>query len=507
MTSAIVPPHIADLPADIPKLLDQVAETQPTLALAIAHALGSESIPALRPTVRRVTEALESDAGLDEEIEFIVSRAVAAQETYENWSEERVDGLLFDLARVFAEAAEHLAAATVRETGLGKVTDKTIKNRFASQTVYESLAGRVAQGPLSFDAERQVTEIASSVGVVFAVAPVTSPVASAIFKTLIALKGRNALILSFPHQALGVGQLGGGMVRDVLAAHGAPAALVQWVQLRGNRKATRRFMSHPKVSLVLATGSAGLVRAAYSSGTPAIGVGPGNAPAWICADADLDKAAELIVKSKTFDNGLMCGAEHNLVVDDRVLHQFTDALKKYGAAVLTQDEEPRFYRRAIHVQSRRLRREFIGQPADLVAALIGIPRPYAVRLLVVPVGETGLTDFYGGEKLAPVLSVFIASGEDDGLRLCRALLKKAGAGHTAIIHSSNAARIDRFARQMPASRILVNAPGAQGCCGMATGLECSLTLGCGTFGGNSTNDNVTYKHLLNIKRVARHLEG
>ena len=506
MDTAIVPIQ-PDLPADIPALLDHLAETQPTVALAIAHALGSESMPALRPTVRRVTEVLESDACLDEEIEFIVSRAVTAQETFENWSDDRIDALLFELSRLFAENAEQLAAATVRETGMGKVTDKTIKNRFASQTVYQSLAGRTAQGPLSFDVARRVTEIAGSMGVVFAVAPVTSPIATAIFKTLITLKGRNALILSFPHQALGVGQLAGGMVRDVLAEHGAPAALVQWVQLRGNRKATRRFMGHPKVAMVLATGSAGLVRAAYSSGTPAIGVGPGNAPAWICADADLDQAARLIVSSKTFDNGLICGAEHNLVVDDRVLHPFSEALKKYGAAVLVQDEEPRFYRRGIHPQSRRLRREFIGQSADVIAALIGIPRPYAIRLLVAPVGEAALTDFYGGEKLAPILSMFVASGEDHGLRLCRSLLKKAGAGHTAIIHSSNAARIDRFARQMPASRILVNAPGSQGCCGMETGLECSMTLGCGTYGGNSTNDNVTYRHLLNIKRIAHRLEA
>ena len=374
MDTAIVPIQ-PDLPADIPALLDHLAETQPTVALAIAHALGSESMPALRPTVRRVTEVLESEACLDEEIEFIVSRAVTAQETFENWSDDRIDALLFELSRLFAENAEQLAAATVRETGMGKVTDKTIKNRFASQTVYQSLAGRIAQGPLSFDVARRVTEIAGSMGVVFAVAPVTSPIATAIFKTLITLKGRNALILSFPRQALGVGQLAGGMVRDVLAEHGAPAALVQWVQLRGNRKATRRFMGHPKVAMVLATGSASLVRAAYSSGTPAIGVGPGNAPAWICADADLDQAARLIVSSKTFDNGLICGAEHNLVVDDRVLHPFTEALKKYGAAVLVQDEEPRFYRRGIHTQSRRLRREFIGQSADVIAALIGIPRP------------------------------------------------------------------------------------------------------------------------------------
>ena len=312
---------------------------------------------------------------------------------------------------------------------------------------------------------------------------------------------------------LGVGQLTCGIVREVLKAHGAPADLVQWVP-RPSRKITRRFMAHAGVSLVLATGGQSLVDAAYSSGTPAIGVGPGNAPAWICADADLDHAARAVVASKAFDNGVICGAEHNLVVDGRVAGAFADALTRAGAAILTPDEVHAIRRAGGRPEDRnpapRIRRAVRGHHRRRHR-----PRQaLSVRLLVLPassVAQDGFTSetaaqaldrFSTGEKLAPVLSMFTVDGEDEGLRLCQTLLAIAGAGHTAVIHSANASRIERFARAIPAGRILVNSPAAQGCCGMTTGLACSMTLGCGTFGGNSTTDNVTFRHLLNVKRVA-----
>ena len=445
--------------------------------------------------------SLAPESPLDYDVDAVVTRAHTAQKAFENWSDPRIDAMLFDIATMLAARAEELAIASVSETGLGNVADKAMKIRFASLGVYGSFAGQAAQGVLSVDAERRVTEIASPVGVVFAVAPVTNPVATAIFKMLIAIKGRNALILSFHHQALGVGRLTCGIVRDALKAHGAPADLVQWV-VRPSRTVTRRFMGHQGVSLVLATGGQSLVEAAYSSGTPAIGVGPGNAPAWICPDADLAGAARAIVGSKSFDNGVICGAEHNLVVDAQVAAPFADALIAHGSAVLTPDEAGRFARQAVDLDTGDLRREFVGQSAATVATAIGVVRPYAIRLIVLPAVFSRSDRFSTGEKLAPVLSMFTVDGEDEGLRLCRTLLTIAGAGHTAVVHSTNAARIERFARVIPAGRILVNSPAAQGCCGMTTGLACSMTLGCGTFGGNSTTDNITFRHLLNVKRVA-----
>lgn len=447
-----------------------------------------------------------TEAEVDADVEAMVARAVTAQETFENWTDLRVDALLRELANAFADQAEDLAMATVAETGLGNVEDKTIKNRFASLTVFESIAGKITQGQIAVDARRQVSELASPVGVIFAIVPQTGPVETAIFKMLIALKTRNALILSVPRQAFNAGRMAAAIAHRVLIAHRAPADVVQIVE-RPGRVTARRFMSHPRVSLVLATGGTGLVKAAYRSGTPAIGVGPGNAPAWVCADAHLERAAAQIVGSKAFDNGLICGAEHNLVVDDRVVPAFVESLTRYGAAVLTRDEERLLFRLgAVDLDSGQLRRDFIGQPAQAMADVLGIERPYPIRLLVVPSDASTLSGFYAGEKLAPWLSFFPASGEDQGLRLCRMILRTAGAGHTAIIHTTSRARMERFARVMPAGRILINAPGAQGCCGMTTGLEHSLSLGCGTYGGNSTTDNITWRHLLNIKRVAHNLQ-
>jgi acetaldehyde dehydrogenase / alcohol dehydrogenase len=504
--SVISPVTFDDLDSDLPAVLERFVESDPAVGLAIIRALGPTTSQALDGLADRLAQAVDTDKGIDAEIDETVARARTSQKEFERWSEERVDALLRSVAEALADRAAELAWVTVDETGRGNVPDKTAKNRFASLGTYQSLLHEKAQGVLGFDAERKVTELASPVGVVFAVVPLTSPVATAIFKTLISLKGRNALILSFPNRAFGVGQLTGRIIRDVLEEHSAPVDLVQWARPFGGRRATSKLMSHPGVSLVLATGGAGLVKAAYSSGTPAIGVGPGNAPAWICHDAELDRAARAVVTSKSFDNGLICGAEHNLVVDARVVEPFTEALVNHGAAILTAEEAARFKKSAIDPRHGALRSDLLGRPASTIAARVGIHRPYAVRLLVIEANVSELEGPYAAEKLAPILSMFTVSGEVQGLNLCKALLHRMGMGHTAIIHTTSPAMAERFGREMPASRIIVNSPGAQGCCGMTTGLPNSMTLGCGTFGGNSTTENVTYRHLLNIKRIAHHLD-
>jgi acyl-CoA reductase-like NAD-dependent aldehyde dehydrogenase len=498
---------VSGAPSDLQTVLERLVEVDVLSAIALVRGLGAAAAPEAHVTAEAyLTTALAEERQLESEVDAMVARARAAQAAFEHWTDERVDDLLRDLAETFAARAEDLARATVQETGLGNVRDKTEKNRFASLAVYQSIAGKPAQGPIGERANRRITELASPVGVVLGVVPVTNPVATAIFKTLIALKSRNALILSFHRRALGLARTVGDLVRRELAAHGAPVDLVQWPEQRADRRLTRKLMSHEGVSLILATGGPGLVRAAYASGTPAIGVGSGNAPAWICADADLARAARAIVASKTFDNGLICGAEHNLVVDDRVVEPFTEALERIGAAVLTPAETDRVAPFLVDAERASIRREFIGQSAARIAAAVEIRRTYDIRLLVLPVRFAGSADPYAREKLAPILSLFAVAGEDEGLRLGRALLENDGAGHTAAIHTTNLARIERFARAMPASRILVNTPAAQGCCGSTTGLDCSMTLGCGTFGGGSTTDNVTYRHLLNVKRVAHHIE-
>jgi acetaldehyde dehydrogenase / alcohol dehydrogenase len=250
-----------------------------------------------------------------------------------------------------------------------------------------------------------------------------------------------------------------------------------------------------------------MVKAAYSSGTPAIGVGSGNAPAWVCADADVEAAAQMVVASKAFDHGIICGSENNLVVDRSARDAFIDALRKAGAAVLDAAACDRVARVAFDDQDGRLRHSVLGQAATVIAAGADVEVPAGTRLLVAALPRDAVSGPYGREKLAPLVSLFTADGEDDGLRLCRQILGNSGRGHTAIIHTRSERRQLSFAQQMPASRILINSPGAQGCIGLGNGLTPSLTLGCGTYGRNSTTDNVTYTNLVNVKRMAQPLPG
>jgi acyl-CoA reductase-like NAD-dependent aldehyde dehydrogenase len=435
------------------------------------------------------------------DVEAMVARAIAAQRAFEHWPEPRVDALLRHIATIIADHAEPLAQATVSETGLGNVPDKIIKNRLASELIYQSLVGKPGSGLLRID-EQGVAEIGSPMGVVFGLIPRTHPVATFVFKVLIALKARNALILSCHRGAEQVGSRAGELIASALAAHGAPSHLVQWVSGRSGRDTTLAFMRHPDVSFILATGGAKMVRAAYTSGTPAIGVGPGNAPTWICADADPEAVAAMIVASKSFDNGTICASEHNLLVDRAIQPALVRAFERQGAAVLTADEVGPFVDAAFDSVDGHVRAELVGQSAERIAAMTGVRRPWPLRLIVVPATRDQADGPLGREKLAPIVSLFAVNDEEEALSLGHRLLASDGAGHTAIIHTQDQQRIDRFSQAMPVSRVLVNASGTYGSIGVDTGLVPSMTLGCGTFGGTSTTDSVTYTHLMNIKRVA-----
>jgi len=479
---------------------DMLCEIHPRIGFAVIKDLGQDLSAKLRRETNKVAEYLfadEIDAGTNE----MVARAVTAQRAFADWDEGRVDALLAEIAESVAGQAEALAEACVAETEMGVAKDKVAKIQFGSLGVWNSIKGQPASGPLRFDDRRRVSEIASPMGVVFGLVPLTNPVSTFVFKVLICLKGRNAIILSCHRNALGVGNRTGEIIQSVLQKHGAPADIVQWVRERGGRKKTMMFMKHPDVAFILATGGPSMVRAAYSSGTPAIGVGAGNAPVWICADADLTAAAQMVVQSKSFDNGVLCGSENNLVVDASVYPNFIQALEASGAKVLTPDEKRRFIVQAFDWENHTVKREFVGKSAQFIAGQTNLGAK-DVRLIVVPAALDELPGPLGHEKLAPILSMFTVSGEADGLALCKRILASEGSGHTAILHTADEELAKRFSLEMPASRILVNTPGSQGCAGICNGLTPSLTLGCGTYGGNSTTDNVTFTHLLNIKRMA-----
>lgn len=484
--------------------ISALCDQHPRIGNNVVRALARDAAMKLRTMNERLAEYVAVDLS-DGEIDDTVRRAQAAQAKLADWPEARIDALLQAVANVVAANAEPLAAATVQETRLGNVRDKTIKNMHASLGVLRSLAGKVGSGVIDADPSSNVTQIAAPAGVVLGLVPVTNPVATIVFKVLIALKARCALILSFNRACMQVGNTTCELIARTLVANDAPADIVQWVRSRSNRGKTLKYMRHPGVSLILATGGPGMVRAAYSSGKPALGAGAGNVPAYIAADADIERAAAGIVASKSYDNGLICGSEHNLVVHAAVHDRLVEALERHGAAVLNAEEAVRLDggdRKRDHIDPR-----LIGQDAAAIAAKLGFARGYPIKLIVAPVAAERIAESpLTAEKLAPIVSLLRVEGDEQGLATSLALLQKEGAGHTAIIHTASKALAERFGVAMPAARILVNSPGAQGISGVTTGLIPSFTLGCGTYGGNSTTDNVSYHNLLNIKRLA-HLIG
>lgn len=297
------------------------------------------------------------------------------------------------------------------------------------------------------------------------------------------------------------------LFQEILTKNGWPAATIQTVTHQNSRRRTEAFFRHPGVDLILATGGSSMVKAAYSSGKPAYGVGAGNAPCFIAHDADAIKSAGMIVLSKSFDNGLICGSEHNLLVDAQQLERFTQALESSGAAVLNPQETAAFHGFILTEDGTSIRRKFIGQSAASIAAAAGIQRDYPILLIVIPASNDriGSNHALASEKMAPVLSLFVTRTTDEAITACQRLLDHDGRGHTAVIHTADPLLAQRFAIEMPASRILHNTPATQGVIGLTTGLIPSLTLGCGFFGGNSTTDNVTFTHLRNLKRLATHL--
>jgi acyl-CoA reductase-like NAD-dependent aldehyde dehydrogenase len=482
--------------------LERLYAERPADGLAVARLLGRDAAVKLLGATERVAEHLAVQSA-DPVVDEMVARAAAAARDYEGWDEARVDAMLRDIAITVAEHAVELGEMTVRETGLGNAADKTNKIQFGALGVYASLAKSPGAGVVADYPDQKLREVLGPVGVVFAMAPVTEPVSTYVNKTLITLKGRNALILS-PHRASkSVAAAVDDVVQGVLARHGAPNGLVQLVKERASRQRTGRFMRHPDVAVILATGGTAMVKAAYSSGKPAIGVGTGNAPVWIAPDADLEQAARCVVESKSFDYGLVCGAEQHLVVTEDRVGALAAALEAAGGLVLDAAQSAAAVEVAFTPEGH-LRMEHIGRPASAIASALGLKGEAAAsaRLLVLTASAESASGAYATERLAPIVSLYAVADEDEALSLCRALLAVEGAGHTAVIHSDDEERIDRFAAAMPVSRVLVSVPASQGCGGSLTSLVPSMTLGCGTYGGTSTTDNVGYRNLVNVKRVA-----
>ena len=442
------------------------------------------------------------DADLDSirEARTLARRARAAQTRLAELSQEQVDRIVAAAAEAAAAQAGPFAKLAVEETGFGNEADKVRKNQFAAETIHRFIAPMRTVGVIRRLEARRVVEIAEPFGVVAAVVPSTNPTSTAIYKILVCLKARCAVVLS-PHPAAArcVRRVAEVMTAAAVGA-GAPEDAVTCmttVTLEG----TQELMRRREVAIILATGGLGLVRAAYSAGKPAYGVGPGNAPAYIERTADLPKAVADIITGKTFDNGLLCSSENSVVVDEAVAGEARREFGRQGAYFLNASEADRLAA-ALVTADRLPNPELVGRTAAEIAARAGIDAPDGVRVLVAPLDGVGRKHPLSIEKLCPVLSFYVVADWREGCERCMEILRYGGMGHTMAIHSQDEQVILEFGLRKPAFRIVVNTPTTLGSIGMTTGLDPSMTLGCGGHGGNITSDNITPRHLLNVKRLA-----
>lgn len=435
-----------------------------------------------------------------QEMRDAVKKAKEAQKLYEEFSQDAVDRIVQAAANAAFAKKDELGKMAVKETSMGVPEHKAIKNEVASMGVYESIREMKTVGVIRENKNEKILEIASPFGVIAAIVPTTNPTSSAIFKSLIALKTRNAVVFS-PHPSAARCTVEAARICLEAAVNaGAPEGIIGWIK-KPTMEATQELMQHGDVNLILATGGGALVRTAYSSGKPAYGVGPGNVPCYIEKTADIQKAVKRIADSKTFDNGTICATEQALVVDRNIREMVIREFKKHGAYFLN-DEEKRKLEIVVSPSPGKLNPKIVGRHALVIAKMAQIEVPEDTRILIAEETKVGKDVPLSIEKLAPVFPFYTVDGEKQAASICDQLLSIGGRGHTLAIHSTDEMVIRRFSLQMPVSRILVNTPSSIGAVGGTTGLKPSLTLGCGAFGGNITSDNISAEHLMNIKRIA-----
>jgi len=433
----------------------------------------------------------------------LAAAARQAQSILAELSQEQIDAVAAAMADTVTSHAEALARLAVEETGYGVVADKVEKNLFSSRQVYEFIKPMKTVGVVNRIEDKKIVEIGEPFGVVAAVVPSTNPTSTAIYKVLIALKARCAIVVSPHPAAVHCITRAVEIMCDAASRAGAPAGSIGWmttVTLEG----TQELMKHRDVAVILATGGMGLVRAAYSSGKPAYGVGPGNAPCYVERSADLKKAASDIMIGKTFDNGVLCSSPNSVVVDEEVAEEVRRQFVLEGAYFMNAAEMDALGK--VLVTPQRLPNPaLVGKPASFIATQVGVTVPDGTRALLAPLNGVGRDYPLSIEKLCPVLSFYVVKDWREGCERCIQILRYGGMGHTMSIHSKNEDVILQFGLKKPAFRICVNTPTTHGSIGLTTGLDPAMTLGCGGWGGNITSDNISPRHLLNIKRLAYEL--
>ncbi|MCT3584867.1 bifunctional acetaldehyde-CoA/alcohol dehydrogenase [Lactobacillus amylovorus] len=435
-------------------------------------------------------------------VDNLVKKSHVALDEMANFTQEQVDKICEAVATAGEQNAYPLAKMAVEETKRGVVEDKTTKNMYASENIWNSLRHEKTVGVIDEDKELGLTKIAEPKGVIAGVTPVTNPTSTVIFKAMLALKTRNTIIFGFHPQAQKSCVETGKIIQAAAVAAGAPKDAIQWIE-EPSLDATTDLMNNPGVQTILATGGPGMVKAAYSSGKPAIGVGPGNGPSYIEKSANIDRAVYDIVLSKTFDNGMVCASENSVVVDDEIYDKVVDEFKKWDCYFLTKEEIKKFEEHFIDPRRGTVAGPVAGKSAYEIAKLCGVDVPKNTKVIVAEYNGVGRKFPLSAEKLSPVFTLYRAKNHDDAFRICSELLDYGGRGHTAGLHSSDKKIIDEFAMKMDACRILVNSPAALGGIGdLYNNMLPSLTLGTGSYGANTFSHNIGAKDLLNIKTVA-----
>ena len=436
-----------------------------------------------------------------QQVRDLVSAAAEAQKRFAGFRQDQVDAVVDAMAEAATRAAESLARHAVEETGMGLVADKVKKNLFTSQDVHRAIRPMPTVGLIREDTEKGIREYAEPVGVVAAIIPTTNPTSTAIYKTLITIKARNGIVISPHPNAKGCICATADVLIKAATKAGAPEGLIGCLN-NVSAAATQDLMTHRDVSLILATGGKGLVRAAYSSGKPAYGVGPGNVPAVIERSADVRKAVRDIVTGKTFDYGTICSSEQAIVTEESLREPVLQELRGLGAYFLSRDEMKALEGAMFRGDSRLIDPKVVGRSPQVIAELAGFTVPPETTVLVAELSGVGRDHPLSAEKLSPILGFYTAANFNRAVDLANQILEFGGLGHTASIHSNNDAAIREYGLRIRAYRVVVNSPSAHGSIGASTKLFPAMTLGCGAPGNNITSDNIGPQHLMNIKRVA-----
>lgn len=438
------------------------------------------------------------------EIDELVKRAHIAEEEYKNLNQEQIDNIIKAMSVAAVDAHMRLAKMAVEETKRGVYEDKITKNMFASEYVYHNIKYNKTVGIIETNTQEGYEVVAEPLGIIAGVTPVTNPTSTTIYKSLLAVKTKNPIIFGFHPQAQNCSVESAKVILEAAIKAGAPKYAIQWIE-HPSLLATSTLMNHSDVKLILATGGAGMVKAAYSCGKPALGVGPGNVPCYIEKSAKLKTAVTDLILSKTFDNGMICASEQSVIVDKEISKDFEKLMKENSCYFLNKDEKDKLELFAIKKDKGiiNINAAIVGKSAYEIASMAGIDVPENTKILIAKLTKVGDEQPLSREKLSPILAYYIADSNENAMNIAESLLDYGGLGHSAVIHSENDEVIKEFEKRMKAGRIIVNSPSTHGAIGdiYNTNLP-ALTLGCGTFGGNSTTANVSTVNLINLKRVA-----